>query len=1278
MRVGTLEIELLANMARLQADMNSAKGAITSSMNSIERTVGMAKNAFLGLAGAMTVGMFVGMVKGAIDGAAALNDLSIMTGASVEALSGLQQIGALSDVSVNQIANSMNKLAKNMSGTTEESKGAGMALKALNIDFSTFKGMAPEQQMQTVAKAMEGFADGTGKSAVAMALYGREGAKMLPFMADLAAAGELHAVVTAAQAAQSDNFADNLTRLQLTSSAFKTEFVMGILPALDLGLQAFIDVTNGSGGLREEIRKLAADGTLAAWTKTGITGLTYLADAAQLVIRAVKMTAESLGAYAAAGVAYFGGIASALKLVMTGDFAGAVNAMKSGMTQSKSIIADLGTSVISTFGEQTFGSKVRARMGDLGALGAEAKKTREKLDFTDVLNKNAKAAKEAKDPTDALLKSIQNQTAEFKAEIEGQSKLTAGQRMYAKVMSELATDVHKLNAAERLRVVTALNLMRATEQVMIQQEAYSKMLHEAAAAENKSVIEYEKSVIALGEQNAALREEVAVMGMSLEQQRAMALQRADIILLTKQQELASAQAADAESGTMSRRAIALEEEVRLMRERQGLLSVKLEQEQAVKNFSSVWQSVDQTAHDVFTNIFQGGQDVFTKLTNVLKSTLLDLLYQMTVKKWLFNITAAVTGTSSGLANAAIGGGGGGMGGMSNILSGLGSLTGGTGLLGAAGLGLQAGFGALMSNGLAGVGAAVQGGLAAIGTGMGSSIAAGLGTIAGALGPIALGIGVAYKLLSGKPDSRFGGTYGYNMGTGATDYLHGPVRGSNGEQGVKDAITSTVTAINGVLTAVGSTASLNGFHAGLETSNKGRGGVMAGGSLSNGARFGESGQGSNYNGTYYESNSTQSPDSATAAANFALDLKQSIIQALQSAGDLPSSIRQLVQGVNAEALGDADVSGLLAAIDAQVTGVKLLRAALTSLPLANLKNLSFDAAAGLLAAAGGFENLGNKLTSYMENFYTEEEKRQRVLTQINAVTAGLGFNAATATRAQFRALMEAQDVTTANGQATFAALLNVADAFAAITPVVDAVVDDHRELIAAYEAEATAMQTTVDKFKDFAQSLRAFRDGLLTGSMSPLTPEQRYAEASKQFDKIMTASQTGSQAERELAYGQLQGAASTLLETSKTRNASGTAYITDFLRVQEALGAAALGALATADVAQLQLNVANSQLAALAEINANIQGVGRAISGEGFTPSTRNVTGGGVGVAVDPMVTALLQQVQELTGEVRALREQQSQENVEQINATYGAASTGATMTATNQSKAAWSKPAALI
>ncbi len=78
--------------------------------------------------------------------------------------------------------------------------------------------------------------------------------------------------------------------------------------------------------------------------------------------------------------------------------------------------------------------------------------------------------------------------------------------------------------------------------------------------------------------------------------------------------------------------------------------------------NGIWQSVDSTAHDTFVNIFNGGQDAFTKLRDTLKSTLLDLLYQMTVKRWVFEIFADVTGAGSGGgANAVTGGSGGIMG-----------------------------------------------------------------------------------------------------------------------------------------------------------------------------------------------------------------------------------------------------------------------------------------------------------------------------------------------------------------------------------------------------------------------------------------------------------------------------------------------------------------------------------------------------------------------------------------------------------------------------------------
>jgi len=74
-------------------------------------------------------------------------------------------------------------------------------------------------------------------------------------------------------------------------------------------------------------------------------------------------------------------------------------------------------------------------------------------------------------------------------------------------------------------------------------------------------------------------------------------------------------------------------------------------QQQISDFQNVWNSVDRTAQQAFTNIFEGGQDAFTKLRDTLKATLLDLLYQMTVRKWVFNMAANVTGASSGAVSA---------------------------------------------------------------------------------------------------------------------------------------------------------------------------------------------------------------------------------------------------------------------------------------------------------------------------------------------------------------------------------------------------------------------------------------------------------------------------------------------------------------------------------------------------------------------------------------------------------------------------------------------------
>ena len=202
-----------------------------------------------------------------------------------------------------------------------------------------------------------------------------------------------------------------------------------------------------------------------------------------------------------------------------------------------------------------------------------------------------------------------------------------------------------------------------------------------------------------------------------------------------------------------------------------------------------------------------------------------------------------------------------------------------------------------------------------------------------------------------------------------------------------------------------------------------------------------------------------------------------------------------------------------------------------------------------------------------------------------------------TRALMRQVYAQQDLKTATDGF-------IASEKAAVASTQAAVVSARTDLVSAYKAEASAMQSTVDKFRTFSSSLRSFRDGLLMSGLSPLTPAQRYAESKKQFD----------QAQAGGGAGQIQGAASAFLEASKVYNASSGAYVSDFQAVQAALTLAANNASATADVAQLQLDAANSQLDLLGSINSGVMSVADALAALAAATAASSVMSSGGALA----------------------------------------------------------------
>ncbi|HOV20251.1 MAG TPA: hypothetical protein PLK10_12520, partial [Ottowia sp.] len=226
--------------------------------------------------------------------------------------------------------------------------------------------------------------------------------------------------------------------------------------------------------------------------------------------------------------------------------------------------------------------------------------------------------------------------------------------------------------------------------------------------------------------------------------RTIELNRATIA--EKEQQLARLQT----GYTNTREQAALEEEIRLLKERNGLLSdqgIKEQYVAAQQEMLDMWQSVDRTAHDVFVNMSEDGEGTIKRLGKTLKASLWDMLYQLTVRKWIINIGASmgVTGGIFGAGQAMAGQGG--IGGSSalGMAGNLGSsIFGGTSFANAIGVGVGNAMSSMgITDGISGL-LATNG---AYGT---------AGGLMGAIGPALPYIGFAAALLSIFSDDIFGG------------------------------------------------------------------------------------------------------------------------------------------------------------------------------------------------------------------------------------------------------------------------------------------------------------------------------------------------------------------------------------------------------------------------------------------------------------------------------------------------------------------------------------------
>jgi len=274
-------------LLRIKTDVQGANQivALNRGLQGVQQTAAGASVAMRGMAGSsalltsslgallplMSAAGLVGLVKGAIDAGDAMNDLSQRTGVSVDALAKFKKAAATSGTDIDNVAKSLGRLSKGMFEAATTGKGkAADALNALGISAKDAAGNIKSADAVTleIADRFKAMPDGVTKTALAMALFGKSGAEMIPMLnMGGAAIDSLSVKMTAAFAKKADEYRDKLAILSGKVSALGMDLTIALLPALNAVTDAVTAAVAGFNSLPPGLQQatVAAAALAIAW-----------------------------------------------------------------------------------------------------------------------------------------------------------------------------------------------------------------------------------------------------------------------------------------------------------------------------------------------------------------------------------------------------------------------------------------------------------------------------------------------------------------------------------------------------------------------------------------------------------------------------------------------------------------------------------------------------------------------------------------------------------------------------------------------------------------------------------------------------------------------------------------------------------------------------------------------------------------------------------------------------------------------------------------------------
>lgn len=287
MAIAKLSIDLEARLTSLESSLKQATSLAEQSAAKIKSAFSGLTLVFSGLAGALSVGALKGAFDKYVEGAANLERLSKVAGTTTENISGLASVAKISGTDVETLSNGMVRLSAALSKADDESKGAGKAFAALSLDPAKLRTKDTADALLDVAKAFATIQDGSSKTALAVAVFGKAGAQLLPYLNELANVGGIVAKVTTEQGQAAKEYEQNLKRLEAAQGAVAKIISAEILPAANAFVKTLVELITQTDGVTSAAKSLARDGSIRTWAENGAIAVANLIDAFQLIKKLV-------------------------------------------------------------------------------------------------------------------------------------------------------------------------------------------------------------------------------------------------------------------------------------------------------------------------------------------------------------------------------------------------------------------------------------------------------------------------------------------------------------------------------------------------------------------------------------------------------------------------------------------------------------------------------------------------------------------------------------------------------------------------------------------------------------------------------------------------------------------------------------------------------------------------------------------------------------------------------------------------------------------------------